>query len=171
MTNKGAAMVNIRTILPIRLIIAIIVLLVAGAAAGPIIRSLATPEQLARNILLVGLPFIFIFAAIVLTFIGIITVASRAASEKISEQTFRKVEMAFIAGIVVGIISMYQPWFFNAYRYGFSLLLFSTLSFILWSHIVPKQIRRKKRTFNFKEAGLEPEITELEPGKEPAENI
>jgi hypothetical protein len=33
---------------------------------------------------------------------------------------------------------MFQPWVFAAYTYGFILLLFSTLAFIVWSHIVPK---------------------------------
>jgi hypothetical protein len=32
---------------------------------------------------------------------------------------------------------LFQPWSFVFYRYGFVLLLASTLSFILWSHIMP----------------------------------
>jgi hypothetical protein len=167
-TFEGAAMVELRALVPVRLFIAVIVLLISGAAAGPIIRSVVAPEQLVRNILLVGLPFILIFAAIVLTFIGIIAIASRAANEKLSEEAFRKVEMLFIGGIVIGVISMYQPWLFAAYRYGFTLLLVSTLGFILWSHIVPKRARRQKRAASFKEAGLEPDIPELDTGKEPS---
>ena len=38
---------------------------------------------------------------------------------------------------VLGIIGMFQPWIFSAYKYGFLLLLFSTLAFILWSHVTP----------------------------------
>ena len=32
---------------------------------------------------------------------------------------------------------MFQPWIFKAYTVGFLVLLFSTLGFILWSHITP----------------------------------
>ena len=39
-----------------------------------------------------------------------------------------------------GIVGMFQPWSFAGYRYGFMLLFFSTLAFILWSHVVPKGI-------------------------------
>ena len=42
-----------------------------------------------------------------------------------------------IAGIVLGIIGMFQPWFFPAFRYGFYLLLASTIGYIAWSHISP----------------------------------
>ena len=45
-----------------------------------------------------------------------------------------------IAGIVLGIVGMFQPWTFAGYRYGFMLLFFSTLAFILWSHVVPKGV-------------------------------
>ena len=40
-----------------------------------------------------------------------------------------------IGGIVLGIIMMFQPWVFVLFRYGFYLLLFSTLAFIVWSHV------------------------------------
>jgi hypothetical protein len=44
-----------------------------------------------------------------------------------------------IAGIVLGILGMFQPWIFQAYKYGFIVLLFSTLGFIVWSHVTPKR--------------------------------
>jgi hypothetical protein len=37
---------------------------------------------------------------------------------------------------------MLQPWLHLAYKYGFILLLFSTLGFILWSHVTPKREER-----------------------------
>jgi hypothetical protein len=121
-------------------------LFIAGAVAGPIIRSIVPEEQLARNILLVGLPFILIFIGIVLTFIGLIAIAARMMSNNIPQGIYRKVEIVLIAGIVLGVVAMYQPWFFDAYRYGFMVLLISTLGFILWSHVAPKRELRRKTT-------------------------
>jgi hypothetical protein len=52
--------------------------------------------------------------------------------------------MVLIGGIVLGVIGMFQPWLFAAYRFGFILLLVSTLGFILWSHIVPRDESREE---------------------------
>ena len=60
-------------------------------------------------------------------------------SNQVSPRTHMIIEYMLIAGIALGIIGMFQPWVFAAYRYGFLLLLFSTLGFILWSHITPKR--------------------------------
>jgi len=123
---------------PIALPIIIVVLLILGAIAGPIIASVATEEQLATNILLSAIPFILFFAAIILAFIALIILASNLLSHKIPERIYRPVERIIIAGIVLGIIGMFQPWSFVLYRIGFFTLLISTLSFILWSHVRPK---------------------------------
>jgi hypothetical protein len=34
---------------------------------------------------------------------------------------------------------MFQPWRLDGFRVGFLLVLFSTLAFILWSHVTPKR--------------------------------
>ena len=44
------------------------------------------------------------------------------------------------SGIVLGIFSIFQPWLFILYQPGFLVLLFSTLFFILWSHVEPKRL-------------------------------
>jgi hypothetical protein len=41
-------------------------------------------------------------------------------------------------GIVLGVIMMFQPWALAIYRVGFSILLFSLLSFMVISHISPR---------------------------------
>ena len=123
---------------PIALPIIIIVLLILGIMAGPFIESNFTEEQLATNVFLSAIPFILIFAAIILTFITIIILASNLLSNRIPERIYRPVERIIIAGIVLGIIGMFQPWSFVLYRIGFFMVLISTLSFILWSHIRPK---------------------------------
>ena len=40
-----------------------------------------------------------------------------------------------IAGIVIGILFMIQPWVFELFKPGFLILLAATLSFIVVSHI------------------------------------
>jgi hypothetical protein len=123
---------------PIALPIIIVVLLILGVLAGPFIESNFTEEQLATNVFLSAIPFILIFAAIILTFITIIILASNLFSNKIPERIYRPVERIIIAGIVLGIFGMFQPWSFVMYRVGFFMVLIATLCFILWSHIKPK---------------------------------
>jgi hypothetical protein len=124
---------------PITLLIVIAVLLVLGLLVGPFINSRMTEEQLADNVILNAIPFILIFAAIILGFIAIIVIVASILDNNISTRAHRIVERILIAGIVLGVLGMFQPWLFEAYKYGFVLLLISTLSFILWSHITPKR--------------------------------
>jgi uncharacterized membrane protein len=131
-------MVKRRLRVPISLPISIVIFLVLGLVSGPFIRTRATPEQLATNVLLSAIPFILIFIAIILAFITLIVLMANLLNNNISPRVYRPVEMALIAGIVLGIIGMFQPWLFAAYRYGFIVLLISTLGYILWSHISPK---------------------------------
>ena len=114
------------------------ILIIVGLILTRLIPSLATPEQMATNVLLNALPFIFVFVGILLFFITLIVIIARAVSGKISRKTYGIIESVIIAGIVLGVISMFQPWSFPMFRYGFVLLLLSTLSFIVWSHVSPK---------------------------------
>ncbi|MGB7115269.1 MAG: hypothetical protein WBD56_03930 [Anaerolineales bacterium] len=132
-------MVKSRLRVPKGLLIAIAILLILGLISNPIIRSLATPEQLAQNVLLNAIPFILIFAAIILAFIAVIAFVADALNSNISQRLYKVIERLLIGGIVLGILGMLQPWLHLAYKYGFLLLLFSTLGFILWSHVTPKR--------------------------------
>lgn len=129
--------------IPYALIISAIVSLILGLAAGPLIRSSATEEQLVENVLLSAIPFILIFVSILLIFITLITVIARLLSNNIGARLYHAVETIIIAGIVLGIIGMFQPWQMIFYKYGFIVLLISTLSFILWSHIQPRGMQRQ----------------------------
>ena len=55
-----------------------------------------------------------------------------------SKKTYNLVERVLIALILLGIVGMFQPIVIDLYRYGFLLLLFSTLGFIVFSHMSPK---------------------------------
>ncbi|HMR68193.1 MAG TPA: hypothetical protein PKE64_29635 [Anaerolineae bacterium] len=140
---------------PFGLLIAAVVCLILGFAAGPTLSALTTEAQRATNVILSAIPFVLIFAAIILFFIAFIWLLSTALSHQISEKPYRLIERVLIAGIGLGIFGMFQPWLFVGYKYGFPLLLLSTLGFIVWSHITPK-------------TGVEEELTttavaELEP--------
>ncbi len=133
-------MVQSRFRFPTRLAISIVVTLILGFAAGPFIASRATPEQMARNVLLSALPFILIFAAIIMTYIAIITIVARLLNDNISQRIHRPIELALIGGILLGILGMFQPWVFGLFKTGFFVLLASTIGFILWSHVTPKAL-------------------------------
>jgi hypothetical protein len=113
-------------------------LLVLGYFAGPFIQSQYSEEELARNVLLNAIPFILVFVAILLFFISLIWFVASKLHHTISPRLYRPIETILIVGIILGIVGMFQPWFFAFYKYGFTLLFLSLLSFILWSHIRPR---------------------------------
>ena len=122
---------------PTGLAISIVVTLILGFAAGPFIEARATPEQMAQNVLLSAIPFILIFAAIILGYITIITMVARLFNDNIPQRIYRPIELTLIGGIILGILFMFQPWVFALFKTGFIVLLSSTLGFILWSHVRP----------------------------------
>jgi type III secretory pathway component EscV len=123
---------------PLGLPLAAVITLILGLAVRPIIMTNATEQQLARNVLLSAIPFILIFISIILVFITVIWLVATMLNRNIPERIYRSIEYVIIAGIVVGIIGMFQPWWFLGYRFGFFAVFFSTLAFILWSHVTPK---------------------------------
>ena len=130
---------------PLGLPISVVTLLILGNIAGPLIRSNFTEKERAANVFLEAIPFILIFVAIILTFITLIALVASMLNDNIPRRTHHLVERIIMFGIVGGVIGMFQPWWFLAYKYGFSVLLISTLSFILWSHIRPKRELRQSR--------------------------
>jgi hypothetical protein len=119
-------------------------LLILGILTGPQIRSSLSGETLARNVLLNAIPFILIFVAVVLIYITIIWGMASVLNKAIPARMHRSIERVCMAGIALGVVGMFQPWWFAAYRMGFLVLLISTLAYILWSHITPKDTRRQE---------------------------
>jgi hypothetical protein len=116
-----------------------VLLIVLGVAAYFLIQATATPEQLAQNVLLSALPFILIFVAIILLFATLIIFTSVRLSNNIAQRSHFAIEALAIAGILLGILGIFQPWVFALYSVSFVVLLISTLFFILWSHVQPKR--------------------------------
>ena len=127
------------TPMPKALPISAVVLLVLGIIAIPVVQNVFTEQQLSLNAILSGIPFILVFASIVLFFMSFIWFLSNKLNFRISAKTYNIVEKIIIGGIILGIVFMFQPWVFVLFRYGFYLLLFSTLSFMVWSHITAKE--------------------------------
>jgi hypothetical protein len=132
--------------IPLRLIITTVVLFILGFAAQPLIEALATEEQLTRNVILNAIPFVLIFVAILMIYIMIIVAIGSWLNDKVPLDTYNRIERVFMAGIVLGVLGMFQPWLFILYRVGFMVLLISTLGFILWTHIRParKKVAAKR---------------------------
>jgi hypothetical protein len=84
-----------------------------------------------------ALYFILGFLVILALFIYFIRWVGKQLNDKITHERFTRIERIIIAGIVLGVVSMFQPWLFIGYKYGFLILLFSTLAFIVWSHVTP----------------------------------
>jgi hypothetical protein len=124
---------------PVVLLVIIVVLFILGLLAGPFISSRTTPEQLADNVLLNAIPFLLIFVSILLAFIALIVAVGSMLNNNVPVRIYKIIESLLIAGIVLGVVGMFQPWVFNAYKYGFMLLLFSLLIFMVWSHVAPHQ--------------------------------
>lgn len=82
--------------------------------------------------------FIISFVAIIVAFIFFIIFLAKRLNDKVPQSTYNVVEKVIIAGILLGIFGMFQPWIHLGFRVGFHLLLFSTLAFIVWSHITPQ---------------------------------
>jgi hypothetical protein len=81
--------------------------------------------------------FLVGFLAILFAYIFFIRWVSARLSDRIDAARYAAIERIWIGGIVLGVLCMFQPWFFAAYRFGFLLLLFATLGFIVWSHVTP----------------------------------
>jgi mannose/fructose/N-acetylgalactosamine-specific phosphotransferase system component IIC len=127
------------TPLPKKLPITAVILLILGLVLNPMIDSIFTEEQLSRNALLIGIPFVLIFAAIVIFYMSLAWYMSNKLNFKVEIGRYQLIERIIIASIVLGIFFMFQPWVFVLFRYGFYLLTLATLAFIVWSHVAPMQ--------------------------------
>jgi hypothetical protein len=114
-----------------------VLLWVVGAAANPVVEGL-DPKLKADNVIINGIPFILIVVGIIVAFVAFIIFMATRLNNNISDKTYRPIERMLIAGILLGVIGMFQPFTVWLYTIGFILLLVSTFGYIFWSHIVPR---------------------------------
>ena len=122
---------------PIALPVIAALLIVFGFIASRVIPTIVTPEQLATNVLLSAIPFILIFVGILLFYITLIVLVASSLNGVVAPRVYSAITRVIIAGILLGIFGMFQPWVMAFYTRGFSVVLIATLSYILWSHVTP----------------------------------
>ena len=123
---------------PLKLLAVALVLLILGFVALPI-TSKPPAKVTATTVLITGIPFLFVFVAILLTYIAVIVTISRYYSGHLSEKRFNPFFYTCMGGIVAGVILMFQPFIQKLYTAGFLVLLISLLTFMIVGHITPKK--------------------------------
>ena len=131
-------MPNQRVRPPRRLAIIALLLIAFGIVWAGVIQPII-PDEAERDAIFLGaVPFLSIFVGVLLLFIFSIFVVASRLNGVVPQRVHRPIELAIIGGILLGVFGMFQPWVMAGYTYGFLLLLISTLSYIVWSHITPR---------------------------------
>jgi hypothetical protein len=133
---------KIRELIPLKLLISAAVLLGLSFASRPVLNALVPNFEKSTNVIVLAIPFLLVFVPIILTFMALIVFVSKILHRRVPERAYKAVEYVFIAGIVLGIIAMFQPWTFVLFKPGFFSLFASLLAFMVWSHVAMKQDRR-----------------------------
>ena len=124
----------------IRFAIAIVLILAFGGLFN-VYTSEVLAQERQNDVLIKAIPFVAVFVAILLVYIYLIVALATVVNKRVPQRTYRPIAAIIIAGILLGVVALFQGWKLFAYEYGFLLLLFSTLGFIAWSHIVPLSAR------------------------------
>lgn len=96
------------------------------------------PEQTQiDNVILIAVPFICYFVAILFVYIFLINITGQLLSGRVSEKLYKLLNLILIVGIILGIIMMLQPFTMVLFKISFMTVLISLLLFILWSHVTP----------------------------------
>ncbi len=132
---------NIRYAGPIRALGGIALVGIVIAVIFPALRDALIPAESQRAVLIQAVPFVAAFIAVLLLYILVIVLSARRLNGRISNRAHAPITWVLIVGIAAGVVFLFQPFFMIGYRFGFTLLLISTLGFILWSHIEPRSSR------------------------------
>ncbi len=134
---------KIRPLIPLKLLIAAAVLFGLSWGARPALTALVPDLEQSTDILLLAIPFLLVFVPIILCYMSLIVFVGKILYQKVPEGVYKAIEYVFIAGIVLGILCMFQPWAFLLFKVGFFVLFGSLLGFMIWSHVARKQTRRE----------------------------
>jgi hypothetical protein len=122
---------------PLVLLIISALLVVFGFLYGKFILPTIPEQTQIDNVIVMAVPFICYFVAILLVYIFLINLFSQILNYRISAKIYKPVNFLIIAGIIGGIFMMLQPFTIVLYRISFMVVLVSLLLFIFWSHIIP----------------------------------
>jgi lysylphosphatidylglycerol synthetase-like protein (DUF2156 family) len=98
-------------------------------------------EQKQQEVLIKAIPFVAVFVSIVIAFACVIVLVAIRFNGRVPQRTYRPIEMIIIAGILIGVVGLFQGWNMFAYEYGFLLLVVSVVAFMIWSHMNPLPAR------------------------------
>lgn len=123
--------------------IAIVIMLVFGWAFSLYTDTLSADQQ--EEVLIKAIPFVAVFVSIILAFACVIVLVAIGLEGKVPQRTYRPIEGIIIAGILLGVVGLFQGWKLFAYEVGFLLLLVSLIAFMVWSHLSPMPVRQSRR--------------------------
>jgi|GEM_PF-496350 hypothetical protein len=104
----------------------------------PIIARTAFTEEQQAAVLTQAIPFFAAFVCILLLYILVIVLVAIWLTGVIPHRIYHPIDVVITVSIILGVIFLFQPFLFVAYRYGFIVLLSATLLNILWSHTIPR---------------------------------
>ena len=120
--------------------------LVVGSAiiAVMLILNVALPSVLPASMGLAAY-FLTLFVAVLLAFVFFgIFLPTRLLNGRVPRRGYLAVEYVITAGILIGVVGMFQPWSLVVYKNGFYLLGASLACFMIWAHISPKTRRHEQ---------------------------
>lgn len=130
------------TLILIRFAVAIGIILAVGWLISLYTDTLSEEQQ--NEVLIKAVPFVAIFVSIVLAFILLIVIVAVAFRGDVPLRSYRPIEYLLIAGILLGVVGLFQGWKLFAYEFGFLVLLGSLLGFMIWSHLEPMSLRQSR---------------------------
>lgn len=123
-----------------RIVIRFAVAIAIALAFGGLFK-LYTDEQLSparqQEVLIKAIPFVAVFVAVLLVYICLIVLLAVMFNNRVPQRAYRPIEAIIIAGILLGVVGLFQGWKLFGYEYGFLVLLIAVLAFIVWSHLAP----------------------------------
>jgi hypothetical protein len=125
---------------PFGLIIASVLLVTWGLVYKSVILVTILDKTQINPVILIAIPFISYFMASLLVYIFVVNVVSHILSYRIPENIYRLINIFVMAGIVGGVMMIFQPFSLAAYKPSFMVVLISLLGFILWSHVSPLKL-------------------------------
>ncbi len=122
---------------PIKRLGGIALIMFTFALVFPSLSNAIFSEETRKAVLINAVPFFSAFIGILLLFALLIVITAKRYNGKVPTRCHQSIERTLVAGILFSVFFLFQSFSIVPYRYGFLLLLASTLSFILWSHVIP----------------------------------
>jgi hypothetical protein len=133
-------MVNKKIRPPFVLLIIAVLLSLFGYLFGRFYLVTVPEKVRIDNVIIIAVPFICYFVAIILAYIFLINLVSQILNHKISPKIYKPLNFLFIAGIIGGILMMLQPFTIVLFKISFMVVLISLLFFMVWSHVTPASL-------------------------------